>query len=68
MKSVCYKTVLPVHTAGRISLCSIDRRMEAFAYKLSILNSDANIKIEGISQLLFNLIVLVIEGDKIFNK
>lgn len=68
MKSVCYKTVLPVHTAGRISLRSIDRRMEAFAYKLSILNLDANIKIEGISQLLFNLIVLVIEGDKIFNK
>lgn len=42
--------------------------MEAFAYKVSRLNLDANIKIEGISQLLFNLIVLVIEGDKIFNK
>lgn len=42
--------------------------MEAFAYKVNRLNLDANIKIEGISQLLFNLIVLVIEGDKIFNK
>jgi len=29
---------------------------------------DANIKIEGISQFSFHLIVLVTEGDKIFNK